>query len=36
MAAELGYDAIRSKGVIRSDYMVILNRTKVILLGGAK
>lgn len=34
MAAELGYDAIRSKGVIRSDYMVILNRTKVILLGG--
>lgn len=36
MAAELGYDAIRSKGVIRSDYMIILNRTKVILLGGAK
>ena len=34
MAAELGFDAIRSKGIIRSDYMVILNRTKVILLGG--
>ena len=34
MAAELGFDAIRSKGTIRSDYMVILNRTKVILLGG--
>lgn len=34
MAAELGFDAIRARGIIRSDYMVILNRTKVILLGG--
>lgn len=34
MAAEMGYDAIRSQGVTRSDYMVILNRSKLILLGG--
>lgn len=35
LAAIMGYDAIRAvPSVNRADYMVILNRTKLILLGG--
>ena len=35
MAALMGYDVIRSvPSPRRADYMVILNRTKLILLGG--
>ena len=35
LAALMGYDVIRSvPSPFRADYMVILNRTKLILLGG--
>lgn len=34
LAATMGYDVIRATGRVRADYMVILNRTKLILLGG--
>ena len=35
LAATMGYDVIRSvPSPRRADYMVILNRTKLILLGG--
>lgn len=37
LAASMGFDAIRADKVYRgADYVVVLNRTKLILLGGAK
>ena len=37
LASLMGYDVIRAiPSPLRADYMVILNRTKLILLGGSE
>ena len=37
LAAAMGFDAIRADKYSRgADYVIVLNRTKLILLGGAK